>query len=104
MAGGPAIAVLLVTIGVGLQCGYCAAKKREGKKHDVLVLSVTTGVVSLVFGLWAAFIVATAHFDLGVITFPMAFVASLYGGGGFDRCAALSPAAYGAVALTGSFT
>jgi len=99
--GFPAMAVLVASIGVGIHLGQRMARHEDHKPKRLIVLSVATGLVSLVFFIWATTIYATQHFDLGVFTFPLALGASLYGAGFLDRFVPLTTSTYRVVAFSG---
>ncbi|KAJ1461673.1 hypothetical protein M885DRAFT_506737 [Pelagophyceae sp. CCMP2097] len=104
MPGVAAAVALPLSVAVGAVVGNHYAAREEmdtGRPHKLVWLSVTAGVVSLVFFLWALANCLLFHFDLGVVSFPVALLASCYGAGLFERCVPLRTELYRLSAVVG---
>lgn len=104
MAGTLALVSLVVTVSSGLYAGNKVAQREDldtGKPAKLIILSVTTGVVAVVFWLWAVLNCALVHFDLGAVSFLLALGTSLYGGGALDKLAPLNSEVYRVSAICG---
>ena len=83
-AGLPAAFILVLAAGGG----FWAAEKflasdfvDSMRPREMVKLGVVTGVVGLVFWLWATLLTIFREFDLGMVSFALAVVASAYGVG-----------------------
>eukprot|EP00928_Gymnodinium_smaydae_P039295 TRINITY_DN26863_c0_g1_i2.p1 TRINITY_DN26863_c0_g1~~TRINITY_DN26863_c0_g1_i2.p1 ORF type:complete len:236 (+),score=26.95 TRINITY_DN26863_c0_g1_i2:54-761(+) len=84
-AGVPALAVLLISTLLGLGAGFCAGRRTRscgGRPSQANVASHASciGLVAVVFCLWALrnCVFSSPHFDLGALTFALAFGAAVY--------------------------
>ena len=81
-AGLPAAVILVCSTGGAT---YVANKGGEyvddGRPAAMTKLGVVTGVVALVFWLWATLLTIFKEFDLGMVSFALAIAASAYGVG-----------------------
>mmetsp|Transcript_2835 Transcript_2835/g.3927 ORF Transcript_2835/g.3927 Transcript_2835/m.3927 type:complete len:163 (-) Transcript_2835:267-755(-) len=103
MAGSLAISVLILSVVIGIVLGkyQLNSDRLSGKPPKLIVLSVTTGIVSLIFLIWAIVNYVQESFDLGVFTFSLALGASLYGSGSLDQCVPLSTESYRLTSFSG---
>jgi len=82
-AGVPAIVVLVLSIGGGVYLSgkYLEREGDEGRPPLMTKIGVTGLVVAGVFWTWALLLTLFRSFDLGVVSFALAALASAYGAG-----------------------
>ena len=102
--GAIAIAVLVGMIFLGVVGGFYVIQSKympESLPKSQVVLNVLTLTVGLAYFFWALIHTLAGSFDGGVLSFPVAVAASLYGAGVCVLCCAFQAKFYRVLAFCG---
>jgi hypothetical protein len=100
ISGVIALAVFAALLIAGLGWGYSASLTHT-LPPGLVILSTTTGTVAAGYFCWALIHTLFDSFDGGVISFPIALVAALYGYGATTRCLDFSAKFFRSAAFCG---